>query len=207
MNRILAACLAAMAIVAPAEAAQVRYDFEGSLASTFSFGSSAGALETGAGLPGSYSGFAVFDLAAPDQDPDPDGETYFASAFGLTLGSYSLTAGDVVFATVNPALSSFILNIVSGGGFDPSGTGETLSLFLSFSGPFAPGVAQAPSPASGVADLTLTASDGSVLFAGGDVTRIDAAVVPEPSSWALMIGGLGLAGAALRRRRTQRVLA
>jgi hypothetical protein len=27
--------------------------------------------------------------------------------------------------------------------------------------------------------------------------------VPEPASWALMIGGFGLAGAALRRRGTQ----
>jgi hypothetical protein len=26
--------------------------------------------------------------------------------------------------------------------------------------------------------------------------------VPEPASWALMIGGFGLIGAAMRRRRT-----
>jgi len=31
--------------------------------------------------------------------------------------------------------------------------------------------------------------------------------VPEPASWAMMIGGLGLAGAALRRRRTVAALA
>lgn len=29
----------------------------------------------------------------------------------------------------------------------------------------------------------------------------DGAAVPEPASWALMIGGIGMAGAALRRRR------
>ena len=31
--------------------------------------------------------------------------------------------------------------------------------------------------------------------------RLDTAAVPEPATWALMIAGFGLAGAALRRRR------
>jgi hypothetical protein len=38
-------------------------------------------------------------------------------------------------------------------------------------------------------------------FKGGGEIRGFLSVVPEPSTWTLMIGGLGLAGAALRRRR------
>jgi hypothetical protein len=35
----------------------------------------------------------------------------------------------------------------------------------------------------------------------GEGSGADAAAVPEPAGWAMMIGGLGLAGAALRQRR------
>jgi hypothetical protein len=44
---------------------------------------------------------------------------------------------------------------------------------------------------------------GSLGFSGaGGAGGSGGGVVPEPSAWALMIGGFGLAGVALRRRRT-----
>jgi Protein of unknown function (DUF642)/PEP-CTERM motif len=51
--------------------------------------------------------------------------------------------------------------------------------------------------------ITLAATvpgNGGVFF--DDIRVSGPAAVPEPASWALMIGGFGLAGAALRRRRS-----
>ncbi|MBA2920436.1 MULTISPECIES: PEPxxWA-CTERM sorting domain-containing protein [Sphingomonas] len=50
-------------------------------------------------------------------------------------------------------------------------------------------------------DTALSATEVAALTPPG------AAPVPEPATWAMMIAGFGLAGAAARRRRTARVLA
>lgn len=55
-----------------------------------------------------------------------------------------------------------------------------------------------------VSSLTLRSSSGE--FWSG-LTFGTSGVVPEPASWALMIAGFGLVGAAARRRRTVRALA
>jgi hypothetical protein len=40
-----------------------------------------------------------------------------------------------------------------------------------------------------------------------DIGTITAAAVPEPASWAMMLGGFGLAGAAMRRKAARRAVA
>lgn len=52
------------------------------------------------------------------------------------------------------------------------------------------------------ANYSLTLGDGSVANASADGFTGGGGGVPEPASWALMITGFGLAGTALRRRRT-----
>jgi hypothetical protein len=46
-------------------------------------------------------------------------------------------------------------------------------------------------------------SSAPVHISGGSLTIAGASVVPEPESWALMIGGMGLIGLGLRRRRVR----
>ena len=41
----------------------------------------------------------------------------------------------------------------------------------------------------------------NVFFAGGRLTVTDSAAVPEPATWALVVTGFGIVGAAVRRRR------
>lgn len=42
---------------------------------------------------------------------------------------------------------------------------------------------------------------GGDFFSGADVTLIGTSAVPEPATWAMLIGGFGVTGAMLRRRR------
>lgn len=51
-------------------------------------------------------------------------------------------------------------------------------------------------------DLNDGSNHGATVHATFAMTQAAVAGVPEPASWALMIGGFGMSGAMLRRRRT-----
>jgi hypothetical protein len=52
----------------------------------------------------------------------------------------------------------------------------------------------------GVSSITISTADSD--FAFGDFYYAGAAGVPEPAAWGMLIGGFGLAGAAMRRRQS-----
>jgi hypothetical protein len=57
-------------------------------------------------------------------------------------------------------------------------------------------------------DLGCDNCSGNTFHQFGDATmNLTVTSVPEPASWALMIGGFGMAGAALRRRRAVAIAA
>ena len=58
-------------------------------------------------------------------------------------------------------------------------------------------------PGLGVQHLVVSGTSGGSGSYGGVISFTPVAAVPEPAAWAMMILGLGLAGAALRRQRQQ----
>lgn len=49
--------------------------------------------------------------------------------------------------------------------------------------------------------LVFDGINGGGGFAFDNITLNDAAAIPEPATWAMMLAGFGLAGSAIRRRR------
>ena len=69
--------------------------------------------------------------------------------------------------------------------------------------PLTPGAFTNRGDGSGAVGLTISAPTGYDGHFGGAIDDLSVAgAVPEPASWALMIGGFGVIGAAARRRWT-----
>lgn len=157
-------------------------------------------LEFGFNLAGTG---VVFDPV----DFGPPGNGTFGTAF-TPLGGSDVTTGLVNPVTVVDGSSFFSMNFTD---FD---VGETFSWLLDVD----PADPFAPTPTIFGSDLIgalvyvdfsngLRGSGSIVAVAGNDEagqlvinTFTPTPPIPEPSTWALMISGFGLAGAALRRR-------
>ncbi|MFN3513494.1 MAG: FxDxF family PEP-CTERM protein [Phenylobacterium sp.] len=55
----------------------------------------------------------------------------------------------------------------------------------------------------GMQQLIVSGTSGGNGSYAGTLTFFPSAAIPEPATWAMMIAGFGLAGAALRRRRSE----
>jgi hypothetical protein len=83
--------------------------------------------------------------------------------------------------------------------FDLTNAAIYTSTFLAASGGTAAGAEAAL--LAGLAANQAYSNIHDAQFGGGEIRGFLRAGIPEPTSWALMITGFGLAGAALRRRR------
>jgi opacity protein-like surface antigen len=185
MKSLLLAAVAAFALSGAAQASVVTIDFD-----AMTSGSPVGAFYSGVGV--TMSGLTVSNgpgatsqphLAFLDRNP-----VGIDTTFGFT--AFSFTSGFFMPGTVE---------VYSGAG----GTGTLLGSLSGLLGnPFA--FSPFSIPLSGVAhSVVITGTPGTLGF---DDLRFTTGV-PEPATWALMIGGFGLAGAALRRRRPAAIAA
>lgn len=146
------------------------------------------ATDFGAGAPkANVSGHFTFTF-----DPAVSGS---GSLDALSIPSLGLSSGGYSYSA-NPAMPAFsFLNV---GGL-PSGVGtvngSAADFVLSFLGVASDPFSYLP------ANFSYSTGDGKVWSTGAfQVSPYVQTAVPEPATWAMMIAGFGLAGAALRRR-------
>jgi len=102
----------------------------------------------------------------------------FLSFGDFTFSVSQVTTQSFVNAAGSVSASLYLLGTTVGGGYDPTENSVTLTFNSTGGSPF-------------TASATLSNPPGGTVPS-----------VPEPASWAMMLGGFGLIGLAMRRRRT-----
>lgn len=139
----------------------------------------------------------------------PDTATLYGNFSVSPSPTFTVVAGTDATGTIDGfqqtfdfGASSFTLTFVSSVGF--GGTAFNGWQFINNSKPFG-----AISSVTGIDPARVTTSGNTLFvnwqgisFQGNDAITVNFGVVPEPSSWMLLVGGFGLTGFAMRRRRT-----
>ena len=139
------------------------------------------------------------------------GMTIERGGFDPILSLYDLSTG-LLIRTVDDGPDPVPADVVTNARFDTNFSqmiaAGSYRVFITQFNNFGPGTLGAPFPfdgnpdfRGGFIDATGNRRNGNWAF---DVLGVETATmggVPEPTSWALMIGGFGMAGGALRRRR------
>jgi hypothetical protein len=129
---------------------------------------------------GSAGGFGHFDMAAGD----------FTDTFHFTVPSDGTAGGTISSIKVRGAPDVNFTSVqLNGTDFDIGSTGNVEFRFLEELAVLA-------------GEQTLVVKGNSQLGGYYDGT-LSYAAVPEPATWAMMIAGFGLTGAAMRRRKTR----
>ncbi len=114
---------------------------------------------------------------------------YRLAAGNLDTGSWTTVDG---LAFVSPSTSTTV------GALNGNGDGNRTAITATISNL---GIAAGSTFAFRWVDLDATGADDGLAIDDVSVLAAPVSAVPEPASWALMLTGFGLAGAALRRRR------
>jgi PEP-CTERM motif len=202
---VVVACLAVTALfaAAPASAAQIRYTLSGT---------GAGSIN-GTVFSGAFTATAVGDTAT-DFNPDPAITSFLTQPLQISIGANRFISTLPVFVFTN--------NAVAAGGFvqlNPGGVGTGVhSVTFNRAAAFATYRGDAD---IGPLPVTFEIFPPQFQFLDTDLGRLTwvpgsfqnvtfsaislASGVPEPGSWAMMMFGMALTGAGLRRRNQIRL--
>jgi hypothetical protein len=133
---------------------------------------------------GSFAGSLVFEYAYQGLGAAPEGQWVTQTA-SLNSGNWWATNAALgpVQANANGGVKSLQSWIDANGSAELQVFGVNIGIGSGWDGNFAGAI-----------------DDVRYSFAGGPSSEVNFAVVPEPATWAMMIGGFGLVGAASRRR-------
>lgn len=202
MRKLIFALAASAALIAPAHAATVVFsdNFDSySPASAVPWGGN-GVWTTNNSVDLVKSG--EYDITCAGGtgncvDLSGDSNGSISQLINLAAGSYTIS-----FDYTGNQLDAF------GGPFPQAGFNVTIGSLTTFIGPLANNSSVFTTflggfTTSGPATLTFTQIGGDPLR-GSILDNVSISAVPESASWAMMIAGFGLAGAAIRRRSTVR---
>jgi hypothetical protein len=204
IKSVLASMAVCAAIASPAAAATTVIDFDDAVAPA-AFSDQTPLTNQYAALGVTFAGVGFPGAEVLDQDSNFGVGARSGRNF-LAHNTYTGLATEAIFAT---AISGFEVFVGSGAGYDglywANGYNLAGDLVDAVSIQFAPGNAGGWTALNlsgagitrvqfGSSNLNWLADDLSFSTAGS--------AVPEPATWAMMITGFGLAGTALRRRRS-----
>lgn len=107
-------------------------------------------------------------------------------------GSFTLTSSSIIASSVITGLTGYL---------DTATNSFSISQFGLSPYTFDFGRLSTSTLAAGAHKIVISGRTGTASVAG--TITIAASAVPEPATWAMMIGGIGVAGGAMRRRRAR----
>jgi hypothetical protein len=171
-------------------------------------GAQAGAAEITRTYSFTFTGFAGFDPGPTPVDPltgvfsvtfDPDVAVSNATT-GVRLYSLNLPVTGQFGITYTPTGEMILGAIINPTDQAANADFETDDFYVSFFDP------AGANPSAVDAWYTRAGIDNAWSTSSGTVTAVDGLpAIPEPSTWAMVVLGLGGLGATLRRRRTAQV--
>jgi hypothetical protein len=191
---LMAAVLAATALTGTAASAATFADFT---INTALNGVNVPGAPTTATITGGINYSTFFASPSGGSSAVTNFNVLLANGSNYNVGNYAPFSSGInaVLALTSGQTGTLNFNSNAGGAGSPLFSFDLAGLFTANG--------QGALPGGGVTLTNQTQIDGTTIFAGSPGVLAVTAAVPEPATWAMMIGGFGMVGGAMRYRRRQ----